>query len=58
MNIVDLQFEVEWLEDWRGMSRVKIDPREQHPGVADTEWFCLRCGELVEDEFEGCPVCG
>ena len=58
MNIDDLQHDPEWLEGWHGMSRYRIDTRDQSGDVGESEWFCDECGELVDTtEYTRCPDC-
>lgn len=40
MNIDNLQHDPEWLEGARGLSRYRIDERDQNEEVGQSEWFC------------------
>lgn len=58
MNIEDLKHQPEWLEGWHGLSRYLIDARDRNEEIAETEWFCDDCGELVDEtEYTHCPDC-
>lgn len=47
----------EHLESSRGLSRYLIAEVDQSDQFAATEWFCDDCGALVDDVYDGCPVC-
>lgn len=56
-NIEWLTEEPEHLESSRRLSRYLIAEADQGEDLGESEWFCDACGALVEDTFEGCPVC-
>lgn len=57
MNVDDLQHDPEWLEDDSPGHRMRVlisAADQERFAVADTEWFCRHCGELLADEWDRC----